>query len=169
MMACIADSIVAAPFAIIGSIGVVASLPNLNKFLKKHDVDYLEITAGEYKRTLTPLGEITDEKMKKFKEQIEDVHELFKDHVSQHRANVDIAKVSTGEYWYGSQAKELNLVDEIGTSDDFLLRHKDSHNLIEVKFEGKKTLREKISEGMEGSMERMTTKALTKLWSSRFQ
>ncbi len=148
MMAAIADKIICAPYAIIGSIGVVASVPNFNKLLKKNNIDYLEITAGEYKRTITPLGEITETGMAKFKEQIEGIHQLFKDHVKNLRPQLDLNKVATGEYWYGLQAKDLNLVDEIGTSDDFLLARIETHNLLEVTFTAKKTLKDKINESL---------------------
>lgn len=169
MMACVANKIIAAPFAIIGSIGVIASVPNFYKVLKKNDVDYLEITAGEYKRTLTPLGEITDQKMGKFKAQIEEVHELFKSHIHQQRPQVDIEKVSTGEYWYGSQAKDLLLIDEIGTSDDFLLNLSDSHNVLEVSHQGKKSLKEKLAEGLGSSLEHLFHRAMNILWSQKYQ
>ena len=96
MMACVANKILAAPFSIIGSIGVVGSLPNFNRILKKNDIDYLEVTAGKHKRTLTPFGEITDEGMKKYKEQIQDVYELFKKHIKSQREKVDMDQVATG-------------------------------------------------------------------------
>ncbi len=169
MMACLADKIVAAPFAIIGSIGVVASVPNFNKVLKKNDVDYLEITAGEYKRTITPLGEITEPGMKKFKEQIEGIHTLFKDHVIAHRPQLDLEKVATGEYWYGHQAKELKLIDELGTSDECLTKLYSDHKVLEVKLEGKKSFKEKLSENMSFQLETVYTKVANLLWKSRFQ
>jgi serine protease SohB len=169
MMASVANKIIAAPFAIIGSIGVVASVPNFNKILKKNDVDYLEITAGEHKRTLTPLGEITEQGMKKFKEQIEEVHVLFKNHISSQRPSVDITKVSTGEYWYGSQAKGLNLIDELGTSDDYLYSLSETHNVLKVTFEGKKSLKEKLAESMSLSLEKLFSKAMSLIWSKRYE
>lgn len=168
MMASIANKIVSAPFAIIGSIGVVASMPNFNKVLKKVEVEYLEITAGEYKRTLTPLGEITEPGMKKFKEQIEEVHDLFKNHVTTHRPQTDISKVATGEYWYGSQAKDLNLVDEIGTSDDYLLSKLDEFNIMEVSFKAKKGLKEKLSESLKLHIETIVQRAYESIWNSRY-
>lgn len=168
MMACLADKIIAAPFAIIGSIGVIASLPNFHKILKKNDVDYLEITAGEYKRTLTPLGEITDQKMNKFKNQIEDIHVLFKNHVQTHRHQVDIEKVSTGEYWYGLQAKDLALVDEIGTSDDFVLKSIKTHKILEIQFSGKKSLKEKIGDSLSHQYENLFQKTMNIIWNSKY-
>ena len=169
MMACIANRIVSAPFAIIGSIGVVASIPNFNKVLKKNDIDYLEITAGEHKRTLTPLGEITEPGMKKFKEQIEQVHVLFKDHVSSQRPQLDISKVATGEYWYGKQAKELKLIDDIGTSDDVLVNLEKTHKILEINFLAKKTLKEKLGESLSFQIETACTKVSNLLWQNRFQ
>ncbi len=169
MMACIADKIVAAPFAIIGSIGVVASVPNIYKVLKNHDVEYLEITAGEFKRTLTPLGEITEPKMQKFKEQIEQVHELFKSHVVGQRKDLDLAKVATGEYWYGQQAINLKLIDELGTSDDLIMNLAKDHHVLGVEFTGKKTLKEKISESLAFNIETLATKTSDMVWRNRFQ
>ncbi len=169
MMACIADKIVAAPFAIIGSIGVIASVPNIYKVLKKHDVDYLEITAGEFKRTLTPLGEVTEPKLNKFKEQIEQVHELFKTHVVEQRQNLDLHKVATGEYWYGQQAINLNLIDELGTSDDLILNLSKDHHVLAVKFAGKKSLKDKISESLASSTESFFSKILDINWKNQFQ
>ena len=118
MMACVANRILAAPFAIIGSIGVIAQVPNFNRVLKKHDIEYDQFTAGEFKRTVTMFGENTDEAKAKFREEIEDIHVLFKDFIVQHRPDVDIAKVSTGESWPGTRALERNLVDDPSTAED---------------------------------------------------
>lgn len=144
MMACVADKVVAAPFAIIGSIGVVAQLPNFNKLLKKNDIDYEVLTAGEYKRTLTVFGENTPEGRQKFKAELEETHELFKDFISQYRKQLDVSKVATGEHWYGQQALDLQLVDELLTSDDYLLQASKECDLLQLKFHGKKPFVEKI-------------------------
>lgn len=122
MMACVADRIVAAPFAIIGSIGVVAQIPNFNQVLKDKHIDYELHTAGDYKRTLTMFGENTDEARSKFRDELEETHGLFKSFVSRYRSDLDIDAVATGEHWYGTQALERKLVDEIATSDDLLLK-----------------------------------------------
>ncbi|MXW53567.1 MAG: protease SohB [Gammaproteobacteria bacterium] len=121
MLAVVADKIIAAPFAVLGSIGVVAELPNLNRLLKKHDVDYEVFTAGQYKRTLSVFGENTDAARSKFKEEIEDTHGLFKEFVEEHRDNVDLEVVSTGESWYGERAVKINLVDVLQTSDEYIM------------------------------------------------
>ncbi len=118
MMACVADQIVAAPFSIIGSIGVVAQIPNFNRLLKNKEIDMELHTAGQYKRTLTLFGENTEEGRQKFREDLNETHHLFKDFVHQMRPALDIDKVATGEHWYGLQAQEKGLVDEVGTSDD---------------------------------------------------
>jgi len=146
MMACTADKIIAAPFAIIGSIGVVAQVPNFHKVLKKYDVDYEEITSGEFKRTVSVLGEITDKGRAKFREQIEDTHVLFKDFVKQNRPQVEIGNVATGEYWFGVRAKELNLVDDLLTSDEYLLGVREQARIFAVKIEPKKTFSEKLND-----------------------
>lgn len=144
MMACVADHVISAPFAIIGSIGVIAQLPNFNKVLKKNDIEFEQHTAGDFKRTLTMFGENTAEGRNKFKAEIEDVHLMFKEFVHQHRPQLDIDKVATGEYWYGQRAKELNLVDELKTSDDFLMEANERFKLFNIKYAVKKTLAQKL-------------------------
>ena len=161
MMACVANHIIAAPFSIIGSIGVVAQMPNFNRLLKKHDIDYELVTAGEYKRTLTMFGENTDEGRSKFKEDIEDIHVLFKDFVSHQRPVVDIKKVSTGEYWFGTRALELDLVDELKTSDDYLLEKVKEAKLYKVEHKKKKNFSEKFSSFLQAVMD----KSLNTWWS----
>ncbi len=121
MMASVADVIISAPFAILGSIGVVAQVPNIHRLLKEKKVDIELHTAGKYKRTLTTMGENTDEGREKFKEELEKIHILFKNHISKYRPSLDVEKIATGETWYGTQAINENLVDKIMTSDDFIL------------------------------------------------
>ncbi|MBN1962355.1 MAG: protease SohB [Deltaproteobacteria bacterium] len=145
MMACVADEILAAPFAVVGSIGVVASVPNLNRLLEKYGIDYEEVTAGEFKRTMSIFGKISPEGRKKFKEQIEDVHELFKEFINEHRPSLDIAKVATGEYWYGKRALELKLVDRLITSDDYLLSQGDSADIYQVTFKPPQDWRQRMT------------------------
>ncbi len=145
LMACVADRVIAAPFAIVGSIGVVAQVPNVHRLLKKYDVDYQEYTAGEYKRTVSLLGEITPKGEEKFKEQLEETHQLFKHFVSRFRSHVNLEKIATGEHWYGEHALGLGLVDEISTSDDFLLVAAKSKTVVKLKFEKKQKLSQKLS------------------------
>ena len=154
MMACVADHIIAAPFAIIGSIGVVAQLPNFHRLLKKNDIDFEMHTAGEYKRTLTLFGENTDKAREKFQADIDDVHVMFKDFVSTSRPAVLIDEVSTGEYWFGQRALEKNLVDQLCTSDAFLLQRLESTDLIEVRFRAKRTWQERLGMAAEAAVER---------------
>lgn len=144
MMACVGNRILAAPFAIIGSIGVIAQVPNFNKVLKKHDIEYDQFTAGEFKRTVTMFGENTDEAKAKFHEEIEDIHALFKDFIVRHRPAVDIVKVSTGESWPGTRALEHQLVDELKTSDDYLLESSKVADIYEITYKSKKSLAGKI-------------------------
>ena len=144
MMACVADKLICAPFAIIGSVGVVANIPNVNKALKKMNIEYLELTAGEYKRTLTPLGEITEKGKEKFIEQLEDTHGLFKEHIFKHRPNLDMSKVATGEFWFGLRAHELNLVDSIMTSEEFLLSFLETANIYGLHYEEKTNFKTKL-------------------------
>jgi serine protease SohB len=163
MMACTAHKIVAAPFAILGSIGVLAQVPNFHRLLKKHDVDYEEISAGEYKRTVSIMGEITPKGRAKFQEQIGDTHELFKQFVSTERPQVQIANVATGEYWFGVRAKELNLVDELKTSDEYILSKKDEGEIFSIKMETKKSLSDKISDMVGQTADRTIARIMEKV------
>ncbi|WP_394132640.1 protease SohB [Shewanella maritima] len=147
MMACVANKVYSAPFAIVGSIGVVAQLPNFNRLLKKHDIDYEQHTAGDFKRTLTVFGENTEQGREKFQQELEETHVLFKQFVGQYRPDMDLAKVATGEHWYGQQAVELGLVDEISTSDDLILNFTKTHQVLKVKYQTKKKLADKIAHG----------------------
>lgn len=160
MMACVADKILAAPFAILGSIGVVAQMPNFHRVLKNHDVDYEVLTAGEYKRTLTLFGENTEKARQKFKDDLEDVHELFKDFISEHRTSVKVEEVSTGEIWFGSRALEKNLVDGIATSDEYLTGLHPDADIFAVDYEQKKTLPEKMGMGVAGAVEKVFYRAI---------
>ncbi|MGN1282059.1 MAG: protease SohB [Succinivibrio sp.] len=133
LMACVADSIVAAPFSYVGSIGVIAQLPNFNKVLKKHDVEYEQITAGKYKRTLTMFGENTPEGRDKFKQELVMIHDRFKEIVSRYRPNMDVEQFATGEYWLASDAKERGLVDHIDTFDAYLQNRIDITKVCAIK------------------------------------
>ena len=144
MMTCIADKIIAAPFAIIGSIGVIAQIPNFNKVLKKHDIEFEQLTAGQYKRTLTMFGENDDLGREKFKQELQETHDLFKQFVSTHRPQLDIEKIATGEHWYGTQALDLDLVDRILTSDDYLLSQQDDRHIVQIKYSQRKKLTDKL-------------------------
>ncbi len=146
MLACIGDQILAAPFAIIGSIGVVAQLPNFNRLLRKHDVDFELHTAGEFKRTLTMFGENTEAGREKFREEIEETHTLFKQFVTQNRPVLDIARVATGEHWFGLQALALKLVDRLQTSDDYLLSRVKDADVYELHYRRPRPLGERLSQ-----------------------
>jgi serine protease SohB len=156
MVACVADRIVAAPFAIIGSIGVVAQVPNLHRFLEKHDVDFQEMTAGEFKRTVSVFGEITEKGRKKFQEELEDTHRIFKDFVKAQRPKLDLDKVSTGEHWLARRGLDLGLVDQLRTSDEYLVSRAGEANLYEVTFEKARSLRERLSRAIAQTLDRWT-------------
>jgi serine protease SohB len=143
MMACVGDRIVAAPFAIVGSIGVVAAVPNAHKLLQRFGVDYEDVTAGRYKRPVSLLGSISEEGRQKLQEQIDDTHDLFKRFVHDMRPKLDIEAVATGEHWYGTRAVDLGLVDQLGTSDDYLVEQAKSARVFEVLCEKPKTVRER--------------------------
>lgn len=152
MMACVADKIVAAPFAIVGSIGVLAQLPNFHRLLDKVGVDWEQHTAGEYKRTVTMFGENGEKEREKLKLDLQETHVLFRDFVSEHRSKLDIDKVSTGEHWYGKQALELNLVDEIITSDQYLINALEEFDIYEISLDVKQGFQDKILGGFFSSL-----------------
>jgi serine protease SohB len=147
MMACAADRIVAAPFAVVGSIGVVAPVPNLHRLLKKNEIEFEEMTAGEFKRTVSVLGEITPEGREHFRGKLDATHEAFKAHVKQCRPNVDLAEVANGDHWLAGEALGLGLVDELSTGDELLFRARDRARLYEVTTEAKKTLFQQLMSG----------------------
>ncbi|PLY46987.1 protease SohB [Lelliottia sp. F153] len=155
MMACVADKIVAAPFAILGSIGVVAQIPNFNRFLKNKEIDIELHTAGQYKRTLTLLGENTEEGRQKFREDLNETHHLFKDFVKRMRPSLDIEHVATGEHWYGLQAQEKGLVDEVGTSDDLLLSLMEGRELVGVRYTQRKRMLDRFTNSAAESADRL--------------
>ena len=160
MMACVADRLIAAPFAILGSIGVLVQLPNIHRLLKKNDVDFEMITAGEYKRTLTPFSEITEKGREKVKQDVEEMHDLFKQWVKQYRPVVDIDQIATGETWVGLQAQEHNMVDMISTSDDYLVQACDQADVYEVNYEIRVPLAEKLG----GVLQKAMDKTLMNWW-----
>ncbi len=167
LMACTANKILCAPFGIVGSVGVVAQVPNLNRLLKKHDVDFKEYTAGEFKRTVSIFGEITAKGEQKFIQQLEDTHSLFKNFVHKYRPHLDLHQVATGEYWYGENALSLGLVDEIMTSDAYLTARSRTHRVLKVKFEKKQKWTEKLSGIMGKSFEKTFFKVISELEKSR--
>ncbi len=162
MMACVADKLLASQFAYIGSIGVLAQLPNFNKLLKKNDIEFEQHTAGEFKRTLTIFGENNDEGRAKFKEEIEEIHVLFKDFVQSQRPDMNIDKVATGEYWPGIKAKSLGLVDDITTSDDYILSQYPAREIFSVKYAVKKNVAEKLGMSVAHVAERVFMKSMNK-------
>ncbi len=144
MMASVAERIIAAPFAIVGSVGGVGQVPNFNRWLKEHNIDFELRTAGEHKRTLTLFGENSDAARRKFDEELEETHQLFKSFIAQYRPRLDVAQIATGEHWYGMRAKELNLVDKIQTSDDYLLNAAAEHRIVELHHHRRKTPLERL-------------------------
>ncbi|MFV8834529.1 protease SohB [Aquisalimonas sp.] len=155
LMASVADRIIAAPFAVVGSIGVVAQLPNIHRLLKRHDVDVEMHTAGQHKRTLTTLGENTHAGRRKFQQELDETHGLFKQFVHRYRPALDLERVATGEHWYGEQAVALNLVDALQTSDDLLMAKAEEADVFEVTFRRKQPITKRITLGIETALERL--------------
>lgn len=165
LMACVATKIYAAPFAILGSIGVLAQIPNFNRMLDSHGVEFEQVTAGKYKRTVTMFGENTDEDRAKLKEELEDVHALFKDAVLKYRPDMDLEKIATGEHWYGSRALELGLADEIRTSDELLSDLVGERDLYSVSYKIKQPLQKRLLAGIDSALE----KADAAGWRQKFE
>ena len=165
LMACVASKIYAAPFAILGSIGVLAQLPNFNRLLDSHGIDFEQISAGKYKRTVTMFGKNTDEDRAKLKEELEDVHTLFKAAVGRYRADLDLETVATGEHWYGTRALELGLADELLTSDELLLQRAAERDLYHVSYKIKQPLQKRIMSNIDGALEKVDAAS----WRRRFE
>jgi len=154
LMACVASKIYAAPFAIIGSIGVIAQLPNFNRLLDSHGVDFEQITAGKHKRTVTMFGKNTDEDRAKLKEELEDVHVLFKDAIARYRTELDLEKVATGEHRFGTRALELGLADEISTSDELLSHKAKDRDLYRIEYKIKQPLQKRLMGNVDSAIEK---------------
>ncbi|HET8698711.1 MAG TPA: protease SohB, partial [Gammaproteobacteria bacterium] len=154
LMACVGDHLLAAPFAIVGSIGVVAQLPNFHRLLEEHGIDFELLTAGRYKRTLSLFGKNTDEGRDKLQQEIDEIHELFKNQIREHRPQVDLDQVATGEHWYGVRALELKLVDELRTSDDFLLEAAKERDVYAVSYKRRRSFPERVLAGAESLLSR---------------
>ena len=148
MMACVADRILAAPFAVLGSIGVLAQIPNFHRLLDRHGIDFEQFKGGEYKRTVTLFGENTDADRDKLRQDIEEIHAIFKHFVIERRPGLDIEKVATGEHWLARRAKDLGLCDELVTSDDYLLAANERADLVGVRFQVRKRLTTRLAESM---------------------
>jgi serine protease SohB len=154
LMACVADRLIAAPFAIVGSIGVLAQLPNFHRLLEEKGIDFEQVTAGRYKRTLTMFGKNTEEGREKLQQELEEVHELFKAQIREYRPQVDLERVATGEHWYGTRALELKLVDELRTSDDLLLEAAKERDLYHIAYKRHRTWQERMLGGAEALLSR---------------
>lgn len=168
MMACVADKILAAPFAVMGSIGVVAQLPNFHRLLKRNNIDFEMLTAGEHKRTLTMFGENTDKGREKFVEDLEDTHALFKGFVAEHRPVVAIDEVANGDVWFGQRALEHKLVDELMTSDEYICSCIDKADVFEVEYVFKKSIQEKLGIAAQGAVDRLALTWLSRLQATRY-
>lgn len=168
MMACIGNKIISSPFAVLGSIGVVAQLPNLHRLLKKYDVDFEVLTSGEYKRTLTLFGENTDKGRDKFKQDLEVTHDLFKNFVASYRPSLDIDKVATGEVWLGINALEIKLVDELKTSDEYLVARASDADLYHLQYVNRRTFRERVGMTVGATLDRLLVSWISRLTQQRF-
>lgn len=144
LMACTANKILSAPFAFIGSIGVLFGIPNLHGLLKKNLISYEELTAGKHKRTLTPFGEVTDEKREKLQEQINLVHEQFQDFLRSCRPGLDFDKVATGEAWPGEKALSLGLIDGIQCADDYIVSQFETRNVYKAALKKEESLKDRL-------------------------
>ncbi len=168
MMACIGNKIISAPFAILGSIGVVAQLPNVNRLLKKHDIDFEVLTAGEYKRTLTVFGENTEKGREKFQQDLDITHDLFKNFVASYRPQLSIDEVATGEVWLGMAALDKQLVDELKTSDEYLAERAKDADVFHLHYVQRKSLQERMGMAAAASADGLLTRWWGRLTQQRF-
>jgi serine protease SohB len=168
MMACVGEKIICAPFAILGSIGVVAQLPNVHRLLKKHEIDFEVLTAGTYKRTLTVFGENTEQGREKFQEDLETTHTLFKGFVSRYRPRLNIDEIATGEVWLGLAALEKQLVDELKTSDEYLAELAKTAQLFHLHYMQKKSLQERFGLAASVAIDRVLLNWWGRLSQQRF-
>lgn len=159
MMACVGNRILSAPFAILGSIGVIAQLPNFHRMLKRHDIDFEQFMAGEHKRTVTLFGENTEQGREKFQQEIEQAHDLFKDFVARHRPQLELEAIATGEYWYGIQALEHKLSDKLQTSDDYLLKRSEELDIYLLSKGVRKPLLSRLLLGVDDALARLLGRA----------
>jgi serine protease SohB len=143
-------------------------MPNIHKLLKKNLVDFEMHTAGEFKRTLTVFGENTEEGRSKFKSELEDLHLIFKDFVKENRPEIDTNIVATGEVWQGEKALSVGLIDEIGTSDDYLVKLSKRFKLFEIEYVEKKNLSERFAFATEIFINKTVLKIYDSLNKSRF-
>jgi len=167
MMACIADHLIAAPFAILGSIGVLAQLPNFHRLLDNTGIDYEQFKGGEYKRTVTVFGENTDADREKFQTDIDRTHDLFKHFVAEHRPSLELDKVATGEHWFGTECIELGLCDAVGTSDDWLLQRRDEMELFALAYSRRPPLAKRLSQAVQEAPARALDKLSQRVWENR--
>ncbi len=167
-MACVADRILAAPFAVLGSIGVLAQIPNFNRLLDSHGVEFEQFKGGEYKRTITLFGKNTDADREKFRQEIGDTHLLFKEFVAQQRPALEIDKVATGEHWYGKRALELSLCDELKTSDDYLMARSAEAGVYEIKYITRKPLSRKLTSAVESGLSGSLESIRQRVYEGRF-
>lgn len=165
LMACVANTILAAPFAILGSIGVIAQLPNFNRMMDSHGIDFEQITAGEYKRNVTMFGKNTEEDRARLKQELEDVHALFKAAVARYRPGLEVSKVATGEHWYGTRAVEIGLADELKTSDALLAELSDDRDVYRVSYRMKKPFQKRLLSSVDDVLERLDAAS----WRRRFE
>lgn len=153
LMACVANRILASPFSYLGSIGVVAQVPNFHRFLKERQIDVEVLTAGEFKRTLTVFGENTEKGRQKFIEDLDQIHDDFKQHVLKHRPQLDLAKIATGEHWLGNEALSLGLVDELKTSDDYLMSLAEHGQLYKLQYKFKESALSKATHAVDSALQ----------------
>ena len=144
LMACVGNKILSAPFAFIGSIGVLFGIPNIHGLLRKNLISYEELTAGKHKRTLTPFGKVTEEKKQKLQEQIDLVHQQFQSFLRRYRPSLDFDQVATGEAWLGDEALKLGLVDAIQCGDDYIVSQLETRDVYKVALKKEESLPEKL-------------------------
>ncbi len=128
-----ADYIVANRVSVTGSIGVIASYLEFPEFLERYNVTYRRLVSGKYKDIGTPFKEMTSEEQAIFQQNLDLIRDYFVSEVAKNRNmnKKDVDKIANGLFYLGTQAKELGLVDELGSKDE-VIRYIEYKEKIEV-------------------------------------
>ena len=135
--------------------------------MDERGVDFEQVTAGKYKRNVTMFGKNTDEDRAKLKEELEEVHGLFKSAVSRYRPDMDLESIATGEHWYGTRAVELGLADSLQTSDELLAELAAEHDIYQVTYKVKQPFQKRLMANVDSAIEKFDATSFRRRFESR--
>jgi signal peptide peptidase SppA len=159
LIACAGDEIYANSSSIVGSIGVIYASFGLQELIKKAGIQRRVYTAGKNKSTLDPFTEEKQEDIERLKKIQLELHADFIKVVEDSRSSKlkkdNNPDLFTGEFWSGSTAKKLGLIDEIGNADD-VIKQRFGEDVIIKKFEKQKSwLNKKLSSASESQIDNL--------------